>query len=558
VALQQEGDAVSFGLRAPSPQPKGESLLGHDKIDVESLLWGHRGRADPRVAALGHVDSAATQDIGEVSVIEDDGTIVQPANPFDLSGTGLRIRPLDGVFEISPARAAFRTPLGSRLSLADDDAVEIALPAPLPFAGQGRRAAFVNSDGNITFEERDVASSERSIARLVNGPPRLAPFFADLDPSAGGRVFANARPDALTVTWCGVPGFGRSDVASVQVSLLADGSLEVAFGQAHTLTDGIVGVAIGRGAPFVPVDLSSAGRAPAAVGERFAAQSEIDLVSLSTRFYRSHADIYDQLVVFGDERLISDSSVFAFESSVNNAVEGIGAGVFDRARDFGSEGRLQSLVNMDRLAKYPADPSERVLGENSTLSVLAHEVGHRWLAFLPFRGLDGNPSRALLGRADSHWSFFFDTDASVMEGNDIEDLGGGSFRTVDAVRRYSALDQYAMGLLAPPQIPRFFYVEAAVNVVPERTNVSAPRVGVTFNGTRRDVLIEDVIAVLGARRPSAAEAPTVFSQAFIYVIGRGRTASADNVAKVDRIRREFEAFFSRATDGRMRVTTSLR
>ena len=47
----------------------------------------------------------------------------------------------------------------------------------------------------------------------------------------------------------------------------------------------------------------------------------------------------------------------------------------------------------------------------------------------------------------AHWSFFMDSDASVMEGNDIEDLGGGSFRTVDAVRRYSRLDQYAMGLI---------------------------------------------------------------------------------------------------------------
>jgi hypothetical protein len=34
-----------------------------------------------------------------------------------------------------------------------------------------------------------------------------------------------------------------------------------------------------------------------------------------------------------------------------------------------------------------------------------------------------------------------------MDGNDIEDLGNGSFRTVGAVQRYSLLDQYAMGLV---------------------------------------------------------------------------------------------------------------
>ena len=59
----------------------------------------------------------------------------------------------------------------------------------------------------------------------------------------------------------------------------------------------------------------------------------------------------------------------------------------------------------------------------------------------------GQRSDALLGRDLAHWSFFFDSDASVMEGNDIEDLGGGSFRTVAAVQRYSLLDQYAMGLV---------------------------------------------------------------------------------------------------------------
>ena len=48
-----------------------------------------------------------------------------------------------------------------------------------------------------------------------------------------------------------------------------------------------------------------------------------------------------------------------------------------------------------------------------------------------------------------------------MEGNKIDDLGGGAFKTVDAVKRYSALDQYAMGLLSPSQVPDFFYVDVA-------------------------------------------------------------------------------------------------
>ena len=91
-----------------------------------------------------------------------------------------------------------------------------------------------------------------------------------------------------------------------------------------------------------------------------------------------------------------------------------------------------------------------------------------------------------------------------MEGNKIDDLGGGAFKTVDAVKRYSALDQYAMGLLSPSQVPDFFYVDSPTNVVPRRDATSAPEIGVTFNGTRRDLRIEDVIAAMGARNPTSS------------------------------------------------------
>jgi hypothetical protein len=188
---------------------------------------------------------------------------------------------------------------------------------------------------------------------------------------------------------------------------------------------------------------------------------------------------------------------------------------------------------------------------------MGQECGHRWLAFLEFRDRTGTRSDALLGRDLAHWSFFFDSDASVMEGNDIDDLGGGNFRTSAAVRRYSALDQYAMGLLGPGQVPPFFYVENPVNMSASRTRESAPEIGITFGGTRRDVLIDDVVAVLGARSPSAADSPRVHRQAFIYLVSRGRTTDPTQVAKVDAIRKAWEAFFQQATDGRMRAITTL-
>ena len=214
---------------------------------------------------------------------------------------------------------------------------------------------------------------------------------------------------------------------------------------------------------------------------------------------------------------------------------------------------------MDWIGKYPEDPLQKFLGENSTLSVLGQEVGHRWLAFLEFRDHTGARSEALLGRDQAHWSFFFDSDASVMEGNDIEDLGGGSFRTVGAVQRYSLLDQYAMGLVPPSQVPPFFYVENPVERLRRTRRASRRReVGVTFNGTRRDVLIQDIIAIHGPRVPSAADSPRVHRQAFIYVVERRPVSRqrAGRQARSDPPR--VGEFFLQATDGRMQAVTTLR
>jgi hypothetical protein len=219
---------------------------------------------------------------------------------------------------------------------------------------------------------------------------------------------------------------------------------------------------------------------------------------------------------------------------------------------------LRSLVVMDWLGKYPDNPAQKFLGENNTVSVLGQESGHRWLAFLEFRDRTGQRSEALLGRDLAHWSFFLDSDASVMEGNDIEDLRGGSFRTVAAVQRYSLLDQYAMGLVPETAVPPFFYVENPTNMSTTRTSESAPEVGVTFNGTRRDVLIQDVIAIHGPRVPSSSESARVHRQAFVYLVTAGRSADAGQVSKIDGIRRAWETFFLQATDSRMQAITALR
>ena len=130
---------------------------------------------------------------------------------------------------------------------------------------------------------------------------------------------------------------------------------------------------------------------------------------------------------------------------------------------------------------------------------------------------------------------------------------------MDFARGYSALDQYAMGLRAPGEVPPVFYVEQADDFRPSRAYKasSAPEGGVSFTGIRREVTIEDVIAEMGPRLPGADRAPRVLRQVFVLVEDAAAAATAERRAAVERIRSRFEGYFRQATGGRGSVETRL-
>jgi hypothetical protein len=551
--------AVGALVRSGLPPPDKSAIIdgGYPRGRAYGAIALHRiaeaARATARPAAVTSGPHAA--DVGDIAVLQDTGELVVPQNTFDLGGVGLKFSPAGTGYSVSKIDATFRSPLGSRVTLGDDDTAQMTVPFPFSYYGTAQTSAFVNSDGNITFSQGDNASADRTLGRMLSGPPRIAPFYADLDPTQGtGKVFVNAAADQFTVTWCSVRGYGVTQTVTVQASLLPDGSVEIKFDPSTSLGDAIVGTSPGNTTNFTSVNLSAgSGSGSAAVGERFATATSIDTVAVAQTFYATHPDTYDQLLYWTDQSVVSGGT-FSYEETVANAVQGVGQDLYDLTSFYGSAGKLRSVVVMDALTKFPDDPTQKFLGENNTLSVMGQEVGHLWLAYLQFRDHTGATSNALLGRDLAHWSFFLNSDASVMEGNQIQDLGGGHFQTTDAVKHYSALDQYAMGLLGVGDVPSFFYVE---NPVATQTAASPPRIGVTFTGTRRDVLITDVVAIEGPRLPSVADSPRTHRQAFLYIVGNGRTLDPTQIAKLDKIRQQWTAFFLQATDGHMTAITTL-
>jgi hypothetical protein len=158
-----------------------------------------------------------------------------------------------------------------------------------------------------------------------------------------------------------------------------------------------------------------------------------------------------------------------------------------------------------------------------------------------------------------HWSFFLDSGASVLGGNTLAERAGGRWETVDFARGYGPLDQYAMGLRAPSEVPPVLLVAEADGFSPVGPfkPSSSPQGGVSFSGVARRVSLAEVQAAMGPRVPDAAASPHVLAQAYVLVAGPQDPATPERVAALSRIRTRFESWFAAATDGRGQATTSV-
>jgi uncharacterized protein (TIGR03437 family) len=579
VLLWGSAATPGVGLHAASPGAEGPVVSGTYKGRVLTELFRHRQQqlkrgAGQRAALSAGVARAVRADIGNIAVIEDsNGVVIQP-NRFDLEGRSLRFVSSNRLFTVTAGPAALdqsARDFGVPIALADDDAEAVALPFAFPFFGEPYSVAFLHSDGNITFEEPDASTESRSFARAVTGPPRIAPFFSDLDPSrAGAKVSVYTTASRVVFTWEGVPHYGQFGAAArhtFQAILSDDGSIEFHYEQI-TSDDAVVGVMPGRlrGEPAA-ADLSVGAQQSTlgALAEIFSPTTDLDVAAAAQRFYLNHDDNYDFLVLFNNFSLAPGNNAFAYEMNVRNEVLGIGSlladnPVLDFGLEFGSRRRLASFLNMGPLSSYPSDPAQKILGlgENNTLSVMGQEAGHRFLAYVqvvdPVSSL---PSRELLGRDFAHWSFFYNSEASVVEGNRIEDRGAAvtpRFLTVEAVTHYSPLDQYIMGLRAPEEVPPSFVV---VNSSAPFSPSSPPTVGVSFNGERRDIPLDLIVAAEGPRVPESAVSQKRFTFAFVLLVRDGTTPSAQDLQKLEAIRTQWQTFFEQAVDHRGTADTSL-
>ena len=263
---------------------------------------------------------------------------------------------------------------------------------------------------------------------------------------------------------------------------------------------------------------------------------------VARRYLESHPDRYDFLVVFTTFEFATDGAL-AFYNPVRNDTTGIGQPGFDFSDEFGSEGRLQGYVDMAATSRYAL--ATRAPDFEQTRNTLAHELMHRWGAGVSYRTGAGSDSDALIGSDGAHWSFFLDSDASLMYGNDWSPRSDGRFESTSVRYRYSPLDLYLAGFAAAAEVPPMNLIQGG-----NGNPADLPRLGAISGGSLEAVRIEQIVAAEGARVPAASAAQKDFRAAFILLTRPGESVPLQTVAALEALRVRAQQHFAQVTDGR--------
>lgn len=290
--------------------------------------------------------------------------------------------------------------------------------------------------------------------------------------------------------------------------------------------------------------------------------------ALAREFYRSHGDDYDFLVFFTNfDVRMPNLQARAFFTPARNDVQGIGLPLYDHTTAYSADGaplaRLEGTIDMGELAGHVLEPTDPRF--ETTLRILAHEMLHRWGAYVRF--LDaGIESEALLGLDRAHWSFLHDSGGSTLYGNRWQDNGDGTYTALTPEsahpgelfgRLLNPLELYLMGFAGAGQVPPLKLIDA-----PGIDAAQLPAPGVTIPGMLCTVGIDDIIAVEGPRVPAAADSRKELRMGFVLAVVPGSFVADDahavaQLAALGTLRSEWEKRFAILSNGHGSMRTDL-
>ena len=351
---------------------------------------------------------------------------------------------------------------------------------------------------------------------------------------------------------------------------------------------------IGLGSP--EVDLSSVKKEDgpfATIYQSFHYLKPPRAVDLTCTVIKALGDRFDMLAYYSDFRI--DNPEAGTSSSgplgggpAGGAVTGIGADQRNLANHC-TQGRFQwqyiqpVYVGSNQMQEYPPDGLEetdtrkvasytRQLAErtsngktppyNYAISQIAHEMGHRWSAFV-----SAKVGGETIPLGPTHWArglhapvafpYQRPVEASAMGGGVWQDNYDGTYTQLDddyyvPATGWSYLDLYLMGFIAPAEVPDFFLLRNLANA--GRDANGRP----IFKADRTKVTIGDVLAVEGERMPGVDRSQKEFNTGMVVVVEHGNTPSRELIDRTNGIRLRWMDYWETTTGHRSSMTTNPR
>jgi hypothetical protein len=492
------------------------------------------------------------------------------------------------------------------LSVGTTGSISFAPAGPLAgsaAAAGGAAPAGGGRGGGVTIGRFDQL--QQAARALVNTAPAICVF---LKPRMSGTRYFKELPDRAVVTWSltepvgGIQDFTWTPTVNrFQAVLWKDGRIDFAY-EHVAARDAIVGlypVAAGAGPnarPAAEVDLSALSSTDGpfpVVFESFHYLALPNARDLTCTVINALGDRFDLLAYYSDFRIDNQEAGTPSTGPLGGgpdggAVTGIGANQRNLAA-YCTQGRFQwqfvqpvfsgsnqmqarppegaasagSRTVMAYLGQLGArSPDPDAVTYNYAMSQLAHEMGHRWSAFVRARV---GPETIPLG--PTHWARGLHApaafpyrrlvEASIMGGGVWQDNLDGTFTQLDddyyvPATGWSHLDLYLMGLAAPSEVPDFFILR---NLVAAGRDAGDRPI---FRADRTKVTIQDVIAAEGPRLPDVDRSQKTFNTGIVVMVEPGRTPSREILAAANAIKGKWIEYWAATTGRRSAMAVTAR
>jgi len=579
VTAKSDRNTTQTGSNTTGKKAK-QFICGYDPLGASDELSAHQihnfelnRRGNPDRLIQPRTKSVLSDD-SDIAPLEDDGTLVIKPTKFSLKNSSVVFTPEGSGYRISAGDVVFSKDFGDRIGffLGADNSIGDAdngfrniplLNAPFTFFGVTYDTIYVGTNGYITFTQGDT-TARLSPTALAATLPRIAPLWADLELVTSGDLHYNRLEGRHLITWEAAAQPAYEGISTFQAVLYDDGRIAFVYRKVKAQA-ALVGISPG-GESADPLSVDFSNPPSEAVNgtffQVFGKQKRLDLPAVMQSFYGAHSDLFDTAFIWTDFPYDNGLGI-AHSFNVRNHISGIGLRDFDRGQAYGSPSRLSTIITMGNVDDWPSDPQAHAAGLNSAVSIVCHEQGHRWLAYVRFDA-DQKVKSDLLGRENAHWSFLVDSRtnsqgsfSSLMEGNAWTNSGGGTFTTTEsAVNYFNPLDQYLMGLRSPDEVGDISYLATNAQLT-EYLREKSPFSGFSMTGLRMTISLSQIISHEGERIPNSENSSKELRVGFILLTEQGKAPSAATLEKVVRYRDALVRYFSQATGGRASMNASL-